>query len=66
MMDLKFLLRVIMLEDTMAAAMALSLKFQTVNVLAWDNDRHIRGVATAGNYDMAIFWPVWGLYWEFY
>jgi hypothetical protein len=36
MMDLKFLLRVIMLEDIMAAAMELSLQFQTVNVLAWE------------------------------
>jgi hypothetical protein len=35
MVDLKFLLRVLMLEDIMAAAMGRSLQFQTVNVLAY-------------------------------
>jgi hypothetical protein len=42
MMDLKFLLRVIMLEDIMAAAMELSLQFQTVNVLAWEQQKRIK------------------------
>ena len=42
MIDLKFLLRVLMLEDIMAAAMALSLQFQTVNVLAWEQQKRIK------------------------
>jgi hypothetical protein len=42
MIDLKFLLRVLMLEDIMAAAMALSLQFQTVNVLAWEQQKRTK------------------------
>ena len=42
MIDLKFLLRVLMLEDIMADAMALSLQFQTVNVLAWEQQKRIK------------------------